>query len=84
MGCYYFDFSDGHDQIRDDMGLEAHSREEALQEAIAALTRMASEYRQPSNGYTLSMTVRDDADSPIYRITNTTTWTVLSEGGRSR
>jgi hypothetical protein len=82
MSCYYFDFCDGRNEFKDDLGLEATSGEEALQEAIAALSRMASECRTPLSGHTLSMTIRDDNGCSLYLITNTTTWSTLSYGSR--
>jgi hypothetical protein len=82
MSCYFFDFFDGRDEFRDELGLEADSGEEALQEAVAALNRMASECRKPVSGHTLSMSIRDDTGCPLYLITHTISWSVLSYGSR--
>jgi hypothetical protein len=84
MSCYFFDFHDGDDQFMDDVGLEADSCEEALREAVAALSRMASDHRSPVNGQVISMTIRDAAGHPLYQVTNTMAWTALSEEGSRR
>jgi hypothetical protein len=83
MGFYFFDFNDGDDQFTDEVGLEASSGEEALREAVAALSRMAGDCQSPVNGQVMRMTIRDDAGHSLYQVTNTMAWTALSEGGPS-
>lgn len=62
---FYFDVEDGHDRIRDDVGVEAASLEEALAEARSVIEEMAASV---NTGTSWTLVVRDEAGSVVGRL----------------
>lgn len=67
MGArYYFDVTDGADLIRDDVGEEANSPEQALEEARAVIAEMRERDELPDGEW--EMVVRDAAGTLVGRL----------------
>ena len=65
MPRYYFDSRDGDTLVREDIGLEFSSIEEARDQAAVCLAEMAKFVLPGSNRRELAIEVRDDA--PVLR-----------------
>ena len=68
MGArYYFDLVSGADEIRDDIGVEAHSLKQAIEEAKAGIAELSESGELPDGEWEL--VVRDATGTLVSRLT---------------
>ncbi|MCJ2056834.1 hypothetical protein MKL09_09735 [Methylobacterium sp. J-048] len=65
---FYFDVENGRERIRDDVGVEVESLEEALIEARSVIAEMAASVTTAASGATWTLVVRDAAGSVVGRL----------------
>jgi len=68
MTCYFFDTFDGERFVRDGLGLECETLEEAKSEGQRALPEMAREVLPDGNHRTFVVSVRDEAGTVVMRM----------------
>ncbi|KFG68726.1 hypothetical protein [Microvirga sp. BSC39] len=68
MARYFFDTFDGERFVRDDVGLECETLEEAKSEGQRALPEMAREVLPDGNHRTFVVTVRDEVGTVVMRM----------------
>ncbi|MCJ2095773.1 MULTISPECIES: DUF6894 family protein [unclassified Methylobacterium] len=65
---FYFDVENDRERIRDDVGVEAESLEEALAEAHSVIEEMAGSVGRGASGASWTLVVRDAAGSVVGRL----------------
>jgi alanyl-tRNA synthetase len=65
---FYFDLEDGQETISDEVGVEADSFEEAMDEARSVISEMADQLAADNPGETWLLVVRDADGSLLGRV----------------
>jgi hypothetical protein len=73
MPRYFFDVTDGYGAHTDDVGLDLPDMESAIIEARRALVDMTRESLSDDDSSSLSILIRDGADSPVNLVVTMTT-----------
>lgn len=65
---FYFDVENGRERIRDEVGVEAESLEEALDEARSVIGEMADSVGTGASGGSWTLVVRDATGAVVGRL----------------